>query len=103
MLSIWGEDSSLFNRPAVQKSKTSKVRRHPFASDPEWLREAIGQINGTFDDKLIKTDLTLLLPSGEGSPQPSTHLLINENDKKSEKLSLLEWRVSALALSADAC
>src|SRR5437879_5358635 len=100
-LCIWGEDSSLAAKLEAQtlqaqtkqtqtkrRAKSPQLRSHPFACEPDWLREAIDQISSTLDN-FTETDLAILLPTLKDTPQASPHLLRDsteelEQNKQSE-------------------
>ncbi|MEW6731448.1 MAG: DEAD/DEAH box helicase [Acidobacteriota bacterium] len=104
-LSIWGEDSALAGKkrpPAskpLAKSKT-KITPHPFACEPDWLREALGHAGaGLLLEKFVEAELTLLLPSTPDYPQASPQLLRVDEEVQAKIKGLSPWRVPVLQLS----
>jgi SNF2 family DNA or RNA helicase len=101
-LSVWGEDSSLAVKASgvnkQTRSRTVQPKRHPFACEPDWLQEGIGQIDGLLN-KFTETDLTLLLPTVKNRPQPSNHLL-DQLSEQGSAARLDSWIVPALALDS---
>jgi SNF2 family DNA or RNA helicase len=99
-LLIWGEDSALSskitNKPE-RISKSSQPKPHPFACDPDWLREATSQINGLLSTTYLK--LALLLPTNKGLPQPSPHLFLPEIVQGGSP-GLQPWTVSSIAYNS---
>ena len=103
-LCLWGEDSSLagnLSKSARRGHGNTKPRSHPFACDPDWLREAISQLNEVPAGFNI-TSLTLLLPGTSFAPQASPHLF-REDVAINDGSGLISWNVPSLALSPRDC
>lgn len=100
-LKIWGEDSALPARSPKRKPLRSKAKTpppHPFASDIEWLREGVSQINPAMDNT-SESGLTLLLPSVGDAPVSSPYMFRDEEIATGDKIRLASWSVPALALA----
>lgn len=98
-LRIWGEDSSLtggLRKRMGQQSQSLKPAPHPFACDPDWLREGVGQLKNTLDT-FAAADLILLLPSTKREPQASPNLFREGTVESQDAVGLLPWAVPALA------
>src|ERR1044072_5608943 len=94
-LCIWGEDSSLtssLRKRSGQQSQPIKPMPHPFACDPDWLREGVGQLKDT-PYGFAAADLILLLPGTRRAPQASPYLFREEIIERQDAVGLLPWTV----------
>ncbi|HKP13882.1 MAG TPA: hypothetical protein VJZ91_17300, partial [Blastocatellia bacterium] len=75
---------------------------HPFACDPDWLREGVGQLKDT-PYAFAAADLILLLPGTRRAPQASPYLFREEIIERQDAVGLIPWVVPALALGPRDC
>ena len=75
---------------------------HPFACDPDWLREGVGQLKDT-PYTSAAADLILLLPATKHAPQASPYLFQEEIVERQDAVGLLPWAVPALVLGPRDC
>ena len=86
-------------RRSVRRAGPSRTKRHPFAADPDWLREGLYQIK-SIPDVPPATDFLLILPGTEQAPQASPYLF-REDVQYDEATELALWVVPALTLGPD--
>ena len=92
-LVLWAESGSAYE--ASLESEVSDTN-HPFAADIEKLTSDLDELQ--FDPDSTTT-LDLVLPTIDGRPLPSTHLVrVLEKDSVASQVSLAKWQVPALVL-----
>ncbi|MEV7227032.1 DEAD/DEAH box helicase [Polymorphospora sp. NPDC051019] len=95
-LALWGEDSTLPDRPPRRAGRAPRERPHPFAASHPALVEALDAGKAATDTAL------LMLPTRGGGPLDSPELVrVDAGRPARGQVTLAGWRVPVLVFDAD--